>query len=94
MLGFENNQTFLLPRRSVEAPSADKLVRAKGGGGGLGGFGGADDGEREQEKGSLFFSFPSSPTRILYLHEDRLFYTICTLSVANQLPEFSTQLEV
>ena len=69
MPGFENNQSFLLPRRSVEAPPADKLVSAWGG----------DDGEREQEKGSLFFSFSSYPARILYLHEDRVFYTICTL---------------
>lgn len=81
MPGFENNQSFLLPRRSVEAPPADKLVSAWGGGGG-------DDGEREQEKGSLFFSFSSYPARILYLHEDRVFCTICTLEVANQLPEF------
>ena len=73
MPGFENNQSFLLPRRSVEAPPADKLVSAWGGGGG------GDDGEREQEKGSLFFSFSSYPARILYLHEDRVFYTICTL---------------
>ena len=73
MPGFENNQSFLLPRRSVEAPPADKLVSARGGGGG------GDDGEREQEKGSLFFSFSSYPALILYLHEDRVFYTICTL---------------
>ena len=71
MPGFENNQSLLLPRRSVEAPPADKLVSAWGGGGG--------DGERDQEKGSLFFSFSSYPARILYLHEDRVFYTICTL---------------
>ena len=73
MPGFENNQSFLLPRRSVEAPPMDKLVSAWGGGG---------EGrwrEREQEKGSLFFSFLSFPARILYLHEDRVFYTICTL---------------
>ena len=47
MPGFENNQSLLLPRRSVEAPPADKLVSAWGGGGTM---------ERENRKKALSFS--------------------------------------
>ena len=50
MPGFENNQSFLLPRRSVEAPPADKLVSASWGGGGGGAM------ERENRKKALSFS--------------------------------------
>ena len=48
MPGFENNQSFLLPRLSVEAPPADKLVSAWGEGGGTM--------ERENRKKALSFS--------------------------------------
>ena len=50
---------------------------------GWGGGGGGRDGrtmEREKRRKALsFFPFPLSHARILYVHEDRVFYTICTL---------------
>ena len=52
MPGFENNQSFLLPRRSVEAPPADKIVSAWG----EGGWWGGGTMERENRKKALSFS--------------------------------------
>ena len=58
MPGFENNQT---PRRSVEAPSADKLVSAGWAGGG------GDDGERENRKKALSFSLSHHPLHAFFI---------------------------